>query len=413
MKILHVGYSDTLGGANIAMIRLHQSLKKFGINSKVLVGEKLSKDEDIIGPIYKYEKKYNEFKIKLARQKKYIYKFDGKYSHSLNLLKSGLLKKIKHIKPDIINLHWINNELISIKEISKINLPIVWTFLDMWPMLGGEHYTDDNRYIVGYENSPMRNDETGFDINKFIWKKKKKFWKSKINHVICTSKWLKDSVEKSQLFKKNKISIVPCVINISEWEALDKMEARKALKLPNDKIILLFMSTNGIKDFRKGFKFVKSSLDYLSKFHDNIILLNLGKNISSTIGRDNIININNSFNGDAAKLKLYYSASDVLLTPSIIEALGQVATEAATCGVPSIGFKETGLTDAILHKKTGYLSNYQDQDDFNDGLNWIIEQIKINKYFFKQECQSFAKNNFSSEIIAKKYIDIYKKILNK
>ena len=77
MKILHVGYSDTLGGANIAMIRLHQFFKKFGINSKVLVGEKLSNDEDIIGPIYKYEKKYNEFKIKLARPKKYIYKFDG------------------------------------------------------------------------------------------------------------------------------------------------------------------------------------------------------------------------------------------------------------------------------------------------------------------------------------------------
>ncbi len=249
-------------------------------------------------------------------------------------------------------------------------------------------------------------------INLF-GKKKKKFWKSKINHVICTSNWLKDSAEKSQLFKKNKTSFVPCVINIREWEALDKMEARKALKLPNDKIILLFISTNGTKDFRKGFKFVKSSLDYLSKFHDNIILLNLGKNISSTIERDNIININNSFNGDAAKLTLYYSASDVLLTPSIIEALGQVATEAATCGVPSIGFKETGLADAILHKKTGYLSNYQDQDDFNDGLNWIIKQIKINKYFFKQECQSFAKNNFSSEIIVKKYIDIYNKILNK
>ena len=50
MKILHIGYSDKLGGANIAMIRLHKSLKQLGINSEVLVGEKLSNDEDIIGP---------------------------------------------------------------------------------------------------------------------------------------------------------------------------------------------------------------------------------------------------------------------------------------------------------------------------------------------------------------------------
>ena len=57
MKVLHIGYSDKLGGANIAMIRLHKSLKQLGINSKVLVGEKLSEDEDVLGPNSSYEKK--------------------------------------------------------------------------------------------------------------------------------------------------------------------------------------------------------------------------------------------------------------------------------------------------------------------------------------------------------------------
>jgi len=50
MKVLHIGYSDKLGGAAIAMIRLHRSLKQLDINSKVLVGEKLSDDQDIFGP---------------------------------------------------------------------------------------------------------------------------------------------------------------------------------------------------------------------------------------------------------------------------------------------------------------------------------------------------------------------------
>ena len=115
MKILHIGYSDTLGGASIAMMRLHYSFKKFLFNSKVLVGQKLSSDESIIGPNSKNENFFNEFKIKLARQKKYFYKHDGKYSHSLNIFNSDILKKIELINPDIVNLHWINNELISIK----------------------------------------------------------------------------------------------------------------------------------------------------------------------------------------------------------------------------------------------------------------------------------------------------------
>ena len=66
---LHVGYSDTLGGASIAMMRLHSSLRNAGISSKVLVAQKLSTDQDVIGPIKKSEKYFNELKIKIARQK--------------------------------------------------------------------------------------------------------------------------------------------------------------------------------------------------------------------------------------------------------------------------------------------------------------------------------------------------------
>ena len=40
MKILHIGYSDTSGGASIAMMRLHVSMLESGINSHVLVAEK-------------------------------------------------------------------------------------------------------------------------------------------------------------------------------------------------------------------------------------------------------------------------------------------------------------------------------------------------------------------------------------
>ena len=101
------------------------------------------------------------------------------------------------------------------------------------------------------------------------------------------------------------------------------------------------------------------------------------------------------------------------MAPSILEAFGQVAIEAGSCGVPTIGFKNTGLEDTIQHEKTGYLCEYLNQNDFNKGLLWMIEKINKNRNYFESSCISFVKRNFSSEIIAQKYKSIYESIFNK
>ena len=43
MKILHINYSDQVGGAAISVMRLHKSLIKKKIKSKMLVQEKNNK----------------------------------------------------------------------------------------------------------------------------------------------------------------------------------------------------------------------------------------------------------------------------------------------------------------------------------------------------------------------------------
>ncbi len=412
MKVLHVGYSDTLGGASIAMMRLHNSLKSSGLDSKVLVGQKLSFDDDVIGPDKEHEKFLYELKIKLARQKKYIYKHDGKFSHSLNIFNSQILQKIDKIKPDIVNLHWINNELISIKQIAKIKFPVIWTFNDMWPMCGGEHYSDDDRFKFGYDTTPKSTRESGIDLNRYLWNLKKHYWGDNIKLIICISNWLKEKTRESKLFRNYKTEYAPCTLDNNKWIPVEKNKARKNLNLPFNKKILLFMSTNGSKDLRKGFLYIKNYLENLSDKKEEILLLNVGKDNLIKIKDLEIININENFNGMSEKLKLYYSASDILVAPSILEAFGQVAIEASACGIPSIGFKNTGLTDAIKHKETGYLAKFMDQGDFNNGLNWLIDKLEKNEKYFYNNCLKFVENEFSPNIVSKKYIDFYEDILN-
>ena len=130
-----------------------------GIDSSVLVGEKLTNFKSVHGPSTSLEKIINEIKIILSRQKKYLYQFNGKYSHSLNLFSSKTIKRINKINPDLVNLHWINNELISIKEISNIKIPIVWSFHDMWPMCGGniiQKMIDINWVMIAFQKKKTK-----------------------------------------------------------------------------------------------------------------------------------------------------------------------------------------------------------------------------------------------------------------
>ena len=55
--------------------------------------------------------------------------------HSPSILPSTWLKKINKSDADIIHLHWVQGEMLSIKEIGEIKKPIIWSFHDMWPFL--------------------------------------------------------------------------------------------------------------------------------------------------------------------------------------------------------------------------------------------------------------------------------------
>ena len=410
MKILHLGYSDTKGGAAIAMMRLHKALIELNIDSKVLVAEKLSNDPSVIGPQKSLEIIINECKKILVRQKKYFYKNNNSYSHSLNFFKSNIVNKINKINPDIVNLHWVNNELLSIGQIGEIKQPKVWTLVDMWPICGGEHYTESKRYEEGYNRNNRENTENGIDLNRFIWKKKNKHWDFSKDHIVCISEWLKKKTVKSILFKNSTINKINCHIDLKEWKPIEKNTARKILNLPLEKKIFLFVSTNGINDQRKGFKFVDKALQKLVKKFDNfeLLLLGNGKNIEKKSYEFRIFD--KVLNGNPTELKLIYSACDLVLAPSTLEAFGQIALEGSSCGVPCLAFKDTGIEDIIDHKKNGYLAKYLDQNDFDDGLYWILEKLKSNQDEIHENCLKYVNVNFGNNLIPKKYIELYKSI---
>ena len=120
----------------------------------------------------------------------------------------------------------------------------------------------------------------------------------------------------------------------------------------------------------------------MSDQNKNFEIIILGKKNIKDKKRYNYRVIDRVLDGNPTELRLIYSACDLILAPSTLEAFGQVALEGASCGIPTLAFDKTGIADIVEHKFSGYLSNYMDQNDFEKGLNWILENLENDKDYF-------------------------------
>ena len=99
-----------------------------------------------------------------------------------------------------------------------------------------------------------------------------------------------------------------------------------------------------------------------------------------------------------------------MVVPSKLETFGQTATESLACGTPVVAFNDTGLSDIIEHKKSGYLAKYLNEIDLANGISWVLENSYKNNLSINSRKR--AENYFSEEVIIKKYLDMYNRRLS-
>jgi glycosyltransferase involved in cell wall biosynthesis len=425
IKVKHVAYSDISGGAARAAYRVHRSLVDNGalldISSTMRVLDKRTRDLSVYGG--RPEKEFFLWPALRQRIIKRDYKsFKGKEtSFSIARYPTGLGKELNKADTDIINLHFLGNNTISIEEIGALNKPIVWRLPDMWAFCGTEHYTsyssitEDERYIIGYSKNNRSADERGIDLNRLTWERKLKAWKRPM-HIVAPTNWMASCVIKSKLMNNWPVTVIPTALDLQRWKPMEKSAIRYALSLPQDKPLVLFGAMGGTADPRKGGDLLFSALSKLKTLINDTPLDQLEVVIFGQDKPDKNIQLDfpAHFMGhlnDDLTLSLLYASADVMIVPSRLDNLPGTAIESLACGTPVVAFNIGGVPDIVEHQKSGWLAAAFDTDDLARGIQWILED-KQRHQFLCHEARISAELKYNPQKIASMYADLYRNIIS-
>ena len=409
MKIVLINTDANQGGAAIACSRLNIALNMSGVKSIVFNRSLLSKWND--------KRIFFHFMIE-----KFVFLFfqaswQVKFKFSIPFLGINIATRKEIKNADILHLHWINNgflSLKSLKKISELNKPIVWTLHDMGAFTGGcFHSRECTNFEQDCGNCFYLKCPKQHDLSNRILTKKRNLYPQLNLHVVTCSNWLGERARRSSLFQNVSVHVIPNPIDVERFKPINKKVSRGILKMSADSFVILFVAAS-ISDDRKGISYLIEAINKLVALKPEL------KNVIELVVLGNVKNneqfpfpCKTNFTGyvsDETTIINYFSASNIFITPSLDENLPNTVMESLSCGTPVVAFKTGGIPDLIDHKINGYLADYKSSDDLVNGILWAYENRldeQINK-----NARNKVLNNYTYEIVAKKYIRVYESIIN-
>ncbi len=415
MKIVSLSTFDTQGGAARAAYRLHQGLNQISVESWILSKLKYSQDPQVIGAktTSGIEQIKTGLRLTLDQLPLKLYRKRGEQLFSPNWLPYKIIPQINQLNPDIINLHWVGAGYVQIETLTKFNQPLVWTLHDMWSFTGGCHYNQEClKFTISCGACPQLGSSKDKDLSRQIWKRKYKAWQDLNLTVVTPSQWLANAAGASKLFANKKISVIPYGLDIETYRPIDRTTARKLLKLPTNKQLILFLSLSATSDRRKGFHLLQPALQQLSQtsWQSELELMVVGasepKNPPKLGFKSHYLGVLN----DDLTLALAYSAADVFVAPSIQDNLPNTVLEAIACGTPCVAFDIGGMPDMIEHQQNGYLAQPYEVDDLAQGIRWTLED-RARTQKLSLRAREKAEQEFALSIQARRYQQLYQSIL--
>jgi len=426
MKILLLNDFDSGSGSAIAAERLFSVLRKNNVDAKLGVIKKKTANSEVIllAPkknLSDHCKLFRFIKRLFRKIESYIHKIEKNRFHTTNAILHSKNQKtlididfINSSDYDLIHLHWVNHNMISIEDIAKIKKPVIWTLHDSWPFCGAEHHPnvieDDTRFIDGYKKNNKPKTTSGPDICRKTWERKRKAWKNSKFNFIAPSDFMWKAFSKSALFRDSSSScvVIPNIVPENIFRALDKNALKELFQIPTGKKIIGFGAAFGVTD-KKSIKGGHLLVEALKKIdnHSDYFFVVFGNDEHSLIKQIGLPTFVTGFISNSHILAAIYNVCDVFVCPSLLENLPNVCLESLFCGTPVAAFDTGGIPDIVEHKKTGYLAKCFDPEDLYNGILYCIDNYdQLSGNALKK-----MQTEFPNDVIAKKHIELYESVL--
>ncbi|MBW4510117.1 MAG: glycosyltransferase [Scytonematopsis contorta HA4267-MV1] len=408
MQVLQLNLSDysLTGGTGITMHRLHAGINKKGIESKIFCARNQSSDNSIA-----VQKRCYTVRAVEAVLRKLEVEF-GLNDISRVISSLNIRKHEAYRTTDIINLHCIHDEFISYLALPWLTKkPTVFTIHDMWAFTG--HCTSSyecERWRSGCGECPhletppkVKKDNTRLEWNLKNWA-----YSRSLLHVVTPSQWIYDLAQKSML-RRFPIHYIPHGLDTEVYYPHNKEHCRSVLGIPSGKKVLMF-GTTSVKDYRKGGDLLIKALQMIPaslKSETVVITIGHGKVKSEDIGMPCF---NFGYVDSDSFKAIIYAAADIFIYPTRSDSFGLVSMESLACGTPVVTFRVGGLTDTVRPNITGLLAEPENITQFRDCIVQLLEDENL-RATMSEKCRQIAVKEYSLELYAQRYIDLYHQIL--
>jgi glycosyltransferase involved in cell wall biosynthesis len=253
------------------------------------------------------------------------FNWNGDHKKWKKQISKKCLKEYGSNTPDVTIINMSGHSSPFSFELSKVILKYKKQYI---AMLGGQHYTENDRNREYYRNA---------------------------NHILVHTQMQKNDMEKMDMFKGLDIRVFPLGVDCDIFKPevrnntvpnllyVGRIVEWKRIHLAIEAIQLL--KENGYADARLRIIGPTSSEDYFKFLKNMIVEKQLEKNVEFLGHKEH------------SELPRYFQEADLFTLPSDKETFGMVMIEAMACGTPVAGIDcPGGPADVITHLENGLLS---------------------------------------------------------
>ncbi|WP_454021045.1 glycosyltransferase [Azospirillum sp. Marseille-Q6669] len=278
---------------------------------------------------------------------------------------------------DILNLHWMAEFLDVSLVLGALppGLPVVWTLHDLNPLTGGCHYPGScRRFTKGCGACPFLGNGDPADLSASAFLRKRAALADRAGplHFVAPSRWMAAAVHASGITAGLPVTVIPNAVDCDAFYPGEAGEARRALHVPGDAAVVLFVSSN-LRDPRKGLDILTAALARMEDGGRPFVLL-VGQGAPPP---EMAAAPHRAFGhvDDSALMRQIYAAADIVVLPTREDNLPNVVLEAFACARPVVATAVGGVPDMVESGENGWLV----PSDAADALALVLREALADK----------------------------------